>query len=164
MAKELQDEEEWKHMRQMDCVMEEADRQGKLRQEAREKQLAEEFKKIQKYLSEDLKQQMEFNYQQKIQEIHQRGRTKQIIETYRIPEPPQGNLGKEGYEASAPKEQLLCWRCGEAGHRKKDCMKILFCANCGKNGHTSNKCRLLLRDACTYCSKVDHTKAYCPSR
>ena len=54
--KELQDEEEWKHMRQMDCVMEEADGQGKLRQEAREKQLAEEFEKIQEQLSEDLKQ------------------------------------------------------------------------------------------------------------
>ena len=49
-------------MRQMDCVMEEADRQGKLKQDAREKQLAEEFEKMQKQLSEDLKQQMECNY------------------------------------------------------------------------------------------------------
>ena len=32
----------------------------------KEKQLAEEFEKIQKQLSEDLKQQMERNYQQKI--------------------------------------------------------------------------------------------------
>ena len=164
LVKELQDKEEWKHMRQMDCVMEEADRQEKLRQEAREKQLAEEFEKMQKQLSEDLKQQMECNYQQKIQEMHRRGRTKQTTETYRIPEPPQGNSRKEGYEASAPTEQLLCWRCGEAGHRKKDCMKTLFCTNCGKNGHTSNKCRLLLREACICCSKVDHTKEYCPFR
>ena len=151
-------------MRQMDCVMEEADRQGKLRQEAREKQLVEEFEKTQKQLSEDLKQQMEHSYQQKIQEIHWRGRTKQTTETYGIPEPQQGNSRKEGYEASAPTKQLLCWRCGEAGHRKKHCMKILFCTNCGKNGHTSNKCRLLLREACTYCSKVDHTEEYCSSR
>ena len=43
-------------------------------------------------------------------------------------------------------------------------MKILFCTNCGKSGHTSNKCRLLLRETCIYCSKVDHTKEYCPSR
>ena len=57
LVKELQDEEEWKHMRQMDHVMEEADTQGKLRQEAREKQLAEEFEKVQKQLSEDLKPQ-----------------------------------------------------------------------------------------------------------
>ena len=104
-------------MRQMDCAMEEADRQKK--QEAREKQLVEEFKKIQKQLSEDLKQQMEHNYQQKIQEIHQRCRTKQTTETYRMPEPPQGNLRKEGYEASAPTEQLPCWRCGKAGYRKR---------------------------------------------
>ena len=87
---------------------------------------------MQKQLSEDLKQQMKHNYQQKIQEIHQRGRTKQTTEAYRIPEPPQENLRKEGYEASVPTEQLLCWRCGEAGHRKKYCMKTLFCANCGK--------------------------------
>ena len=93
-----------------------------------------------------------------------RGRTKQTTETYRIPEPTQGNSRKEGYEALAPTEQLLCWRCGKAGHKKRDCMKTLFCANCGKNGHTSNKFRLLLREACTYCSKVDHTEEYCPSR
>ena len=61
-------------------------------------------------------------------------------------------------------DQLLCWRCGEAGQRKKDCMKILFCTNCGKNGHTTDKCRQLLRETCTYCSKMDHTEEYCPSR
>ena len=62
---------------------------------------------------------------------------KQTMETYRVLEPLQGNLRKEGYEVSAPTEQLLCWRCGEAGHKKKDCLKTLFCTNCGKNGHGS---------------------------
>ena len=131
LVKELQNKEESKHRRQMEHEMEETDRQEKLRQEAREKQLVEEFKKMQKQLSEDLKQQMELNYQQKIQEIHWSSRRKQMIETYRIPEPPQRNSRKEGYEASALTEQLLCWRCGKAGHRKKDCMKTLFCTNCG---------------------------------
>ena len=98
----------------------------------------EEFEKMQKQLSEDLKQQMELNYQQKIQEIHRGVRTKQTTEIYRVPEPPQRNLRKEGYEASAPMDQLLCWRCGQAGHRKKDCMKTLVCTNCGKNGHTTD--------------------------
>ena len=41
----------------------EVSRQEKLRQMEKEKQLAEEFEKIQKQLSEDLKQQMEHNYQ-----------------------------------------------------------------------------------------------------
>ena len=52
----------------MGCVMEEMDTQERLRQVEKEKQLAEEFEKMQKQLSEDLKQQMEHNYEQKIQE------------------------------------------------------------------------------------------------
>ena len=145
------------------CNGKKTDTQERLRQVEKEKQLVEEFEKMQKQLSEDLKQQMERNYEQKIQEIYRRGRIKQTTETNRVPELPQGILRKEGYEAPAPTEQLLCWRYGEAGHRKKDCMRILFCTNCGKSGHTSNKCRQL-RETCTYCSKVDHTKEHCPSR
>ena len=164
LAKELQVEEEWEHMRQASGIIEEVGRQEKLRQMEKEKKLAEEFEKIQKQLSEDLKQQMGHNYQQKIQEIHRRSKMKQTMETYRVLEPLQRNLRKEGYEVSAPTEQLLCWRCGEAGHRKKDCLKTLFCTNCGKNGHTFNKCRQLVRGACTYCTRPDHTEEYCPSR
>ena len=70
MAKKLQEEEELKHKRQMEYVMGKENRQEKLRQESREKQIADEFEKMQKQLSADLKQQMELNYQQKIQEIH----------------------------------------------------------------------------------------------
>ena len=164
LTKELQVEEEWEHMRQVSGIIEEVGRQEKLRQMEKEKQLAEEFKKIQKQLSEDLKQQMEHNYQQKIQEIHRRSKMKQPTETYRVLEPLQRSLRKEGYEVSAPTEQLLCWRCGEAGHRKKDCLKTLFCTNCGKNCHTFNKCRQLVRGACTYCTRPDHTEEYCLSR
>ena len=127
----------------------------------KEKQLVEEFEKIQKQLSEDLKQQMEHNYQQKIQEINRRSRMKQPMETYRVLELLQRNLRKEGYEVSPPTEQLLCWKCSKAGHRKKDCLKTLFCS---KNGHTFNKCRQLVRGAYTYCTRPDHTEEYCPSR
>ena len=137
LAKELQVEEEWEHMRQAGGIIEEVGRQEKLRQIEKEKQLAEEFEKIQKQLSEDLKQQMEHSYQQKIQEIHRRSKMRQPMERYRVLEPLQRNFGKEGYEVSPPTEQLLCWRCGEAGHKKKDCLKTLFCTNCGKNGHGS---------------------------
>ena len=136
----------------------------KLRQEERERQLAEEFERMQRQLSEELKQQMERNYQQKIQGIHQGTRTKQTTETQRILELSQRNLRKEGYEASVLMDQLISWRCSEVGHRKKDCMKALFCTNCGRNGHTTNKCRQLLGETCTYCSKMDPTEEYCPSR
>ena len=164
LAKELQVEVEWEHMKQASCIIEEVGRQEKLRQMEKKKKLVEEFEKIQKQLSEDLKQQMEHNCQQKIQEIHRRSKMKQKTETYRVLEPLQRNLRKEGYEVSVPTEQLLCWGCGKAGHRKKDCLKTLFCTNCGKNGHTFNKCRQLVRGACTYCTRPDHTEEYCPSR
>ena len=64
---------------------------------------------------------MELNYQQKIQIIHQGTRTKQTTETQRIPELSQRNPRKEGYEVSVLMDQLICWRCGEVGHKKKDC-------------------------------------------
>ena len=51
LAKELQLEEEWEHMRQAGGTIEEVGRQEKLRQIEKEKQLAGEFKKIQKQLS-----------------------------------------------------------------------------------------------------------------
>ena len=58
LAKELQVEEECEHMRQVSGIIEEVGRQEELRQMEKEKQLAEEFEKILKQLSEDLKQQM----------------------------------------------------------------------------------------------------------
>ena len=75
-----------------------------------------------------MKQQMEHSYQQKIQEIHRRSKMRQPTETYRVLEPLQRNLGKEGYEVSPPTEQLLCWRHGKAGHKKKDCLKTFSAA------------------------------------
>ena len=92
-------------MRQVGGIIEEVGKQEKLRQIEKEKQLVEEFKKIQKQLSEDFKQQMEHSYQQKIQEIHRRSKMRQPMETYRVLEPLQRNLGKEGYEVSPPREQ-----------------------------------------------------------
>ena len=46
LAKELLDKEEWKHKRQMGCVMEKTDTQERLRQVEKEKKLAEEFEKM----------------------------------------------------------------------------------------------------------------------
>ena len=102
LAKELQVEEEWEHMRQVSGIIEEVGRQEKPRQMEKEKQLAEEFEKIQKQLSKDLKQQMEHNYQQKIQEIHKRSKIKQPMDIYRILELLQRNLRKEGYKFQHP--------------------------------------------------------------
>ena len=142
----------------MEQVTEEENRLEKLWQEEKESKLAEELERMQKQLSDELKQQMELNYQQRIQVIHQGTRTKQTTETQRIPELSQRNPRKEGYKVSVSMDQLICWMCSEEGHRKKDCMKALFYTNCGRNRHTTNKCRQLLRETCT------HTEEYCPSR
>ena len=36
-----------------------------------------------------------------------------------IAKPTTRALRKEGHEASAPRELLICWRCGETGHNKR---------------------------------------------
>ena len=36
----------------------------------------------------------------------------------------------------------VCWRCGEPGHKKRDCRKPLFCGKCRKEGHVPALCPL----------------------
>ena len=36
----------------------------------------------------------------------------------------------------------VCWRCGEPGHKKKDCRKPPFCGKCRKEGHVPALCPL----------------------
>lgn len=35
---------------------------------------------------------------------------------------------------------LVCWRCGEKGHRKDDCTKKVWCSFCKSKGHTDKAC------------------------
>ena len=84
---------------------------------------------MQSQLSTELRQQVELNYQRKFQEIQQhtsRGQAKEIPKTI---ETQVENTRKDGYEASAPPELLICWRCSEIGHKKKNCTAILLCTN-----------------------------------
>ena len=114
--------------------MEEVDKQEKLKQKEREKQLEKEFENMQRQLSEELQEQLEHGYQWKIKEIHLRCR--QVTETYRVPGPSQRTFREDDYEAAAQAEQIMYWRCGKIGHRKKECWKTLFCTNCGRQGHS----------------------------
>ena len=34
----------------------------------------------------------------------------------------------------------VCWRCGEPGHKKRDCRKLPFCGKCRKEGHIPALC------------------------
>ena len=36
----------------------------------------------------------------------------------------------------------VCWRCGEPGHKKRDCRKPPFCGKCRKEGHVPALCHL----------------------
>ena len=117
--------------------MGETEEQRQLKQKEREKQLNEEFEDMQKKLSEELQEQMEDSYQQKIEEAHRR--SKQIRENYRTAEWSQIRLQENNNETKIQSEQMTCWRCGEIGHRKKECWKTLFCIHCGKQGHNASR-------------------------
>ena len=60
-------------------------------------------------------------------------------------------LRKESHMTPAQPESTVCWKCGEAGHKKKDCMAILFCTNCSRNNHTTRKCRQVFKENCMCC-------------
>ena len=139
--------------------MEKTEEQRKFKQKKREKQLNEEFENMQRQLSEELQEQLEYGYQQKIEEAHRR--SKQVKENYRTPGQFQIKFRENNNEVRMQPEQMTCWRCGKSGHQKKECWKTLFCINCGKQGHNSNKCRQMTKRGCTYCEGLDHIEEYC---
>ena len=78
-----------------------------------------------------------------------------------IAEPITRALRKEGHEVPTPREPLTCWKCGEMGHKKKDCVKLLFCVNCGQEGHVVSKCRQPAKENCNYCNTMGHVVENC---
>ena len=91
----------------------------------------EEFDKVQKQLTEDLRQQLDSKYSHETKELCRNEQMQTNEEIQGIAEPITRALSKEGHEVPTPREPLTCWKCGETGHRKKDCVKLLFCVNCG---------------------------------
>ena len=75
----------------------------------------------------------------------------------------------------------VCWRCGEPGHKKRDCRKPPFCGKCKKEGHVPALCPLSkgptqpsppqqqvnkfsnLANRCIHCGG-EHAPASCPTR
>ena len=114
LAKKLKEDEE-KQLRQVE--LEERERlwaqqalENKSRQQEKETQVTAEFKRLQNQLSEDLRQQMELNYQKKFQEMQQSTRRNQIEEIQKSFELSAGNPGKEAQETTTHPELLNCWR------------------------------------------------------
>ena len=107
---------------------------------------------------------MELNYQKRFQEMQKSTRRNQIEEIQKSFELSARNSGKEAQETSTLPELLICWRCGEMGHKKKEYTAILFCTNCGRNNHITSRCRQTSKENCVYCKRNDHTEEYCPAK
>ena len=66
----------------------------------------------------------------------------------RSPQQPKKSKSKDGQgvkqsENINPTDNApVCWRCGEPGHKKRDCRKQPFCGKCRKEGHVPALCPL----------------------
>ena len=49
---------------------------------------------------------------------------------------------KQSKNVNATDIAQVCWRCGEPGHKKRDCHKPPFCGKCRKEGHVPALCPL----------------------
>ena len=66
----------------------------------------------------------------------------------RSPQQPKKSKSKDGQGVKQsininPTDNApVCWRCGEPGHKKRDCRKQPFCGKCRKEGHVPALCPL----------------------
>ena len=66
----------------------------------------------------------------------------------RSPQQPTKSKSKDGQGVKQSKNinptdnAPVCWRCGEPGHKKRDCRKQPFCGKCRKEGHVPALCPL----------------------
>ena len=77
----------------------------------------EEFNKVQKQLTEDLKQQLDSKYGQEIEKLYRNEQMQTNEGIQCITEPITRILRKEGQEVPTPRKPLTCWKCGEMGHK-----------------------------------------------
>ena len=88
---------------------------------------------------------------------------------------------KQSKNVNATDTTQVCWRCGEPGHKKRDCRKPPFCGKCRKEGHVPALCPLSTgptlpsplqqqvdkfsnsTNQCIHCGR-DHVPGSCPVR
>ena len=88
---------------------------------------------------------------------------------------------KQSKNVNATDTAQVCWRCGEPGHKKRDCRKPPFCGKCRKEGHVPALCHLSTgptlpsplqqqvdkfsnsTNQCIHCGR-DHVLGSCPVR
>ena len=70
------------------------------------------------------------------------------IQLTRSPQQPKKSKSNDGQGVKQSKNinptdnAPVCWRCGEPGHKKRDCRKQPFCGKCRKEGHVPALCPL----------------------
>ena len=103
------------------------------------------------------------------------------------PQRPRTSKSKDGRGIKQSKNfnatdiAQVCWRCGEPGHKKRDCRKPPFCGKCRKEGHVPAQCHLSTgptlpsplqqqvdkfsnpTNRCIHCGR-DHVPGSCPVR
>ena len=103
------------------------------------------------------------------------------------PQRPKKSKSKDGRGIKQSKNfnatdiTQVCWRCGEPGHKKRDCRKPPFCGRCRKEGHVPALCPLSMgptlppplqqqvdkfsnpTNRCIHCGG-DHVPGSCPVR
>ena len=103
------------------------------------------------------------------------------------PQQPRTSKSKDGRgikqskNVNATDTAQVCWRCGEPGHKKRDCRKPPFCGKCRKEGHVPALCPVStgptlpsplqqqvdkfsnLTNQCIHCGR-DHVPGSCPVR
>ena len=103
------------------------------------------------------------------------------------PQRPRTSKSKDGRGIKQSKNvnvtdtAQVCWRCGEPGHKKRDCRKPPFCGKCRKEGHVPALCHLSTgptlpsplqqqvdkfsnsTNQCIHCGR-DHVPGSCPVR
>ena len=99
------------------------------------------------------------------------------------PQRPRTSKSKDGRGIKQSKNvnttdtAQVCWRCGEPGHKKRNCRKPPFCGKCRKEGHLPALCPLSTgptlpsplqqqvnpTNQCIHCGR-DHVPGSCPVR
>ena len=70
---------------------------------------------------------------------------KQLTRSPQQPKKPKSKDGKgvkQSKNINPTDNAPVCWRCGEPGHKKRDCRKQPFCGKCRKEGHVPALCPL----------------------
>ena len=78
------------------------------------------------------------------------------------------SAGPATQPSDSSKNTIMCPRCGKSGHWSRNCLYYNFCDLCRVTTHSTHMCRATKHGpdspVCIYCSKTNHSSAYCKYR